>query len=73
MRREAISHGQGWLMAHGTGHQSVGFELAQVLPQHLDGDSGHGAAKFAESKAAFAEAVKDHWLPAAFNHADRRV
>jgi hypothetical protein len=60
-------------VAHGPSDESVGFELAQVLPQHLNGHSGHGSAQLAESKGAFAEAAKDHGFPTALNHPDRRV
>jgi len=60
-------------MPHGSVHDAVSFELPQVLPQHLDGHSRHASPKFAKSKAAFAEAAKDHWFPATFDHPDRRV
>jgi hypothetical protein len=60
-------------MPHGSVHDAVSFELPQVLPQYLDGHSRHASPKFAKSKAAFAEATKDHWFPATFDDADRRV
>jgi hypothetical protein len=65
MRRQPISHRQGWFVAQRSGDESVGFELAEVLPQHLNGHSGHGSAKLAKSKGAFAEAAEDHGFPAA--------
>ena len=61
------------LLPHGSGHQTIRFEFAQLLPQNLDRDSRHRPPKFAKAERAFTKAAKDHRFPSALNHADRCV
>jgi predicted enzyme related to lactoylglutathione lyase len=68
VRRQPISHSQRRSMLYRPCHDAMGFELPQLLAEHLDGYSWHGPPKLAESENAFAEAPKDHWLPSALNH-----
>jgi len=62
----------GWFCAR-SGHETLTFEFAQLLPQNFDRHSGHSPSKFAKTDGALTEAAKNHRLPATLNHADRRI
>jgi predicted enzyme related to lactoylglutathione lyase len=68
-----ILHLKGWFLPHGSGHETLTFEFAQLLPQNFDRHSGHSPSKLAKTEGALTEAAKNHRLPATLNHADRRV
>jgi predicted enzyme related to lactoylglutathione lyase len=73
VRCQPISHSQHRSLLYRPCHQAFGFELPQVLPEHLDCYSWHGAPKVAKSEGAIAEAANNHWLPATLNYANRSV
>jgi predicted enzyme related to lactoylglutathione lyase len=73
VRCQPISHSQHRSLLYRPCHQAFGFELPQMLPEHLDCYSWHGAPKVAKSEGAIAEAANNHWLPATLNYANRSV
>jgi predicted enzyme related to lactoylglutathione lyase len=73
VRRQPISHSKHRSLLYRPCHDAFTFELPQVLPEHLDCYSWHGAPKVAKSEGAIAEAANNHRLPATLNYPDRRV
>jgi len=73
VRRQPISHSKRGSLLYRPCHDAFTFELPQVLPEHLDCYSWHGAPKVAKSEGAIAEAANNHCLPATLNSPDRRV
>ena len=73
MRPQPIAHSQHRSLLYRSCPQAFSFELPQVLPEHLDCYSWHGAPKATKSEGATAEAANNHWFPATLNHANRSV
>jgi hypothetical protein len=73
MRRQPISHAEGWFLVNRPRDESVRLQLPQVLTQYLNGHPRHASSEVAKSQRAFAEASKDHGLPTAFDYAERGI
>jgi predicted enzyme related to lactoylglutathione lyase len=73
VRPQPIAHSQHRSLLYRSCPQTFSFELPQVLPEHLDCYSWHGAPKATKSEGATAEAANNHWLPATLNYANRSV
>jgi len=71
---EAVVHPRRHLLVVGPLHQAIGFQLFELLDQHLVADIAHGAPELAVAgRAVMGEEVQDQWLPLARDDPQGRI
>ena len=73
-RRQAVLHLQMWLTHHRAGHESIAFQLAQLLNQYLVGHLRHRPLKIVEApRSAAFQQPQNQRLPLPTDDVDREL